>query len=523
MIQGLFRAVLAVPRYLFVRTKALTRHRDWKRVTIGAVVILILGFAASSFLGGGSQPLAAESDNTIRSVEVSSVADLTSQTVSLSVSGSVSSKSEATVRTESSGEVTGVYRELGDFVGAGAIVAELENASERAAVLQAEASVEAAKASAGVSQTTLGAAKGGAVNSLLSAYATTDNAIRADADPMFANPETQPQFTVPTSDSQARVDIENIRVALGTVLARQKARSSTLSVNDDLASELIQTEKELRQVREFFDKLIVALNAGIATAGVSAETIAAYKVTAAATRTTITTSLSAIVSAKQALETAEKNLSQGGPSASSASLKQAEAGLAAARANLEKTIIRAPISGTINSLSLERGDYVGLSSPVLTVANNGALEAVAYITQNDRTRIAVGDPVTIEGTVKGTITRVAPALDPVTKKIEVRIGLPANTKDLVNGQSVVIRFDKASSGPAKPITGPLTIPISALKIGSQETVVFTVDAANKLVPHPVEIGTLQGDRVAITSGITADMLIVTDARGLQPGQEVEVE
>lgn len=523
MITGAIRAVRTAIRAFFVGIGKGIKRLGWTKLAIGVVALVVLFWIFSSF-GGGEAPVVA--DNTgIRTVEVQSVAILSSGGAPLSVAGTVSSQSEATVRAEKSGQVISVNRALGDFVSAGAVVAEMENASERAAVLQAEGSLDAAKASTNVSQTTLEAAKTGAVNALLTAYATVDEAIRGDADPMFSGIETQhPQLSVPTSEQQARIDAENTRIVLDLMLNRQASMSSSLSVNNNLSAELAQTEIELRQVREFFDDLIVALNAGIATQGISASTIATYKATATAARTTITTSLSAISTAKQGLETAQKNTgATAGPSASSAALKQAEAALAAARANLEKSIIRAPISGTINSLALKRGDYIQATTPVVTVANNGALEVKAYITQSDTARVSVGDPAVLEGGVRGTVTKIAPALDPVTKKIEVRVGLPANIKTLVNGQSVIVKFEKAVTAPTTPVTGPLTIPITALKIGSEEMFVFTLDAEKKLVPHVVEIGTLQGDRVAVISGLTADMEIVTDARGLQPGQVVEVK
>ena len=73
------------------------------------------------------------------------------------------------------------------------------------------------------------------------------------------------------------------------------------------------------------------------------------------------------------------------------------------------------------------------------------------------------------------------------------------------------------------MSGPLSIPLSALKIGSGGIVVFTVDENSKLVPHEVVLGTLNGDRVNIMSGVTADTIIVTDARGLQAGETVVVK
>ncbi len=442
---------------------------------------------------------------------------------SLSVSGNVQSQTEATVRAESSGEVTAVYRALGDSVAAGTIVAELENASQRAAVLQAQGAVQAATAGAQTSQTSLSAAQSGAANTLLSVYSSNDKLIHSDIDAMFSNPESASRsFSVSSSNSQAKINAESKRGGVSPMLAREQEKSNTISASDDLQAELTKTEAELRAIRDLLDSVITTLNAGIATNGNTDTVIASYLATANAARSTVIGSLSSVVSARQGLQTATQNSADGSgaASASQAALTSAQGALAGARANLEKTIIRAPISGTINSLSLKRGDFVQMTAPVLTVANNGALEVIAHVTQGDATRIAVGDKASLEG-VEGIITRIAPALDPLTKKIEVRIGLPAiASKSLINGQSVVVTFKKATQTSTKPAAGPLTIPLSALKIGSSNVVVFTVDENKKLVPHEVVLGNLMGDRVEIKSGLTADLVIVTDARGLQPGETV---
>lgn len=197
--------------------------------------------------------------------------------------------------------------------------------------------------------------------------------------------------------------------------------------------------------------------------------------------------------------------------------------MAAARANLEKTIVRAPISGTINSLSLKVGDYLSAGSVAVVIANNGALEVTAYVTDIDSREIAAGSAATIEtqaGTVKGAVTRVAPAIDPATKKVEVRIGITEGNSNLVNGQSVTVSIERAHK--ATTALKTITLPLSALKVGADSISVFTVDEDNKLIAHAVTLGQLLGDRVEIESGVTAEMQIVTDARGLQPGQVVSL-
>ncbi|OGG50627.1 hypothetical protein A3C18_03955 [Candidatus Kaiserbacteria bacterium RIFCSPHIGHO2_02_FULL_54_11b] len=547
--------MLLIKAVLFIRTTiprilAWAASIGWWKVGGGLVLVAVALGAGFVMLGGGNSDIAPTT--TVHSVEIKSVAELANQTSPLSVVGQVSSQSEATVRTEKSGQVVGVYRALGQNVSAGTVVAEISNASERAAVLQAEGVVDAAQAnlakvSGGVrteqrailetnvvnAEAALEAARASAVNALLSAYATGDNAIHGTTDKMFTNPGSiAPVFTITSSDSQLTMKIDNTRPQISVYLKRQADTSGTLSPSSDLLSEISTTEGEIRATRAFLDMMISALNKGIPTPSVSLSAIATYLAEAITTRTSLTTTLSAlsastqsITAAKSAVEVARKNLEQGiaggqteDVAAAKASLKQAQGALAAARANLEKSIIRAPISGTINSLSLKRGDYVQMSSPVLTVANNRALEIVAYITENDAREIAVGQKASIDDAT-GVVTHIAPALDPLTKKIEVRIGVE-NAKDLINGQSVLVSIVRTSV--VVEDASRITIPIAAVKVESDRTTVFSVEGG-VLVAHPVVLGALLGERVVVSSGLTPSMRIVTDARGLREGESVEVQ
>jgi len=512
----------------------------WWKVGGGALVIVLgAGVVAHTFLSRATEVAPAVHTPI---VEVKSVAELSSDTEPLSVVGTVTSRSEATVRTEKSGQITHVYRALGDRVGAGTIVAEFENASERAALLQSQGAVDAAQANLdkvqkgtrseqlAILQSAVEGARSGAMNALLSAYTTVDTAIHGTADKMFTNPDgTSPRLIFFQPNSQLTTDIQNARVAIGALLDRQKSRSTELSSSDDLIAEITTTDSEMRGVRNFLDMIVRALNDGVPNDRASSSDIATYLASASAARTSINVTLSSLAGAKQALVTAQKNQELGVSGAQSediaaaqAALKQAQGARALAQASLEKALIRAPISGTINSLSLKTGDYVSASTPVLTVANNGALEILAYITENDSREIAVGQAVTLEGGASGVITRVAAALDSVTKKIEVRIGVSDPQRTLINGQSILVSITRTAKRSATA-GSRLTIPISAIKIEADSVFVFTVDADSKLVSHTVAIGALLGDKVEILSGLTRDMKIVIDARGLRAGQLVEVK
>jgi RND family efflux transporter MFP subunit len=487
------------------------------------------------------------------------VSGLSNDSAPLSVVGEVTSQSQADVRTEGTGEVKAVYASLGDRVSAGQVIAELSNSRERAAVLQSEGVYDGAVAQLNkvrggsreeqlaILQTTLQNAKdsyqGGktaTVSTLLSAFATIDDAINHKADEMFVNGDTSsPKFMIQSADSGAVTEVEAGRVRAQGIVDRQSAIATTLSESDDLAMQLSKTEAEVREIKNFFDRVVAALNKAVPSQNIPDSTIAVYKIdanTARASVNALLTSLAAsrdALAAKQAAVTvAQKNLEQGitggspeDVAAAEATVKQAQGALAGARAALEKTIVRTPISGSINALPIKRGDYVTAFQPAVTIANNGALEITAYVTETEARDIVVGTKVDIEGGNTGIVTRLAPAIDPATKKVEVRVGI-TDTGSLVNGQAVTIAFKRGAKTPATASassTIPLLIPISALKVGSDKISVFSVNAESKLVAHEVVIGTLLGDKVLIASGITADLEIVTDARGLKEGDIVSVK
>ena len=522
----------------------------WWKVGTG-IAVLVLVIAGVAYVAGRSQPEVAP-EVQIHSVEVKSVAELSAAATPLSLVGSVTSQSEATVRAEKSGQVVRVNTSLGAGISAGAIAAEIENASERAAVLQAEGGLDAAQANlakvqggvrdeqrsileANVAAATsaLESARSNALSTLLSAYAVMDSGILATTDKLFTNPgKTGSKFNIVTSDSRLTIEIETTRDVLTPYLAREAAISDSLTASSYLAAEIATTQTEVRAARNFLDLIVSALNKAIPSPSASSAQIATYLAEATAVRTSLTSTLTALSGATQglsstqsALEVARKNLEQGvtggqpeDVSAAKAAVKQAQGGLAAARANLEKSIIRAPISGTVNSFSLKRGDYVQMSSPVLTVANNGSLEVVTYISENDAREVSVGQPVSIEQ-ASGIVTRIAPALDPVTKKIEVRIEVN-DPKGLINGQSVLVSIVRTRS--VSGDTARITIPIAAVKVEAERTTVFTLNV-DVLVAHEVTLGALLGERVVIASGLTPDMRIVVDARGLREGEKVEVK
>lgn len=512
-----------------------------KKRVIGAVLFVAVASYFASFFLKNDVVVAPEEVLNMPAVEVLSVGALSESGAPLSLPGEVKSRSEANIKTEASGRVIHVYKKIGDAVLAGEVIAEIENAREVAALEQAKAVLAQAQASQNISEISLGSselllgeARNSAVNTLRSTYDGVEDAIRNKIDPMFSNPDTpNPSFNVQSSNNQLVTDLNFTRLKMQALLSAEKKRRDSLAVGNDLLAEIKMTENELAEVKKFIDLVNATLNLGLATTGIPQATIDAHKVVASAARTSwgslvanISTTKDNLTAKTAQYETARKQGGSGlsGTTTSDAAVAQAQSGVQLARVALEKTIVRSPIFGTVNSLPITEGDFVSALQPAATVSNNAALEIVAYITSLDSREVVVGNAVQIQGTAKGVVTRVAPALDPLTKKIEVRIGVSEGIESLLNGQSVslMIARSKDVGGGAKDPLAALSIPIASLKITPDGPVVFTVEGG-VLIEHAVKLGALLGDRVVVTEGLTRSMEIVKDARGLKNGQVVLIK
>ena len=189
---------------------------------------------------------------------------------------------------------------------------------------------------------------------------------------------------------------------------------------------------------------------------------------------------------------------------------------------LEKTFVRTPISGTLNTLSLKRGDFVSALAPAATISNNTALQVETFITRDDKDEIAIGSIALINGKYNGIVTSIAPGLDPLTRKIKVNIGIESTNANLIHGDSVRISISRESkiNEESEDKQQRFIVPISTLKVESDHILVFTVLPDNTLSAHKVVEGPLLGDKVVIVEGLTPEMEIVLDARGLRAGDTV---
>jgi len=540
----------------FKRTIAFIARYANKRTAIALlIVVAFLGFGLIK--GFFSPDAAQDAEATARQVTVSPAGLISQLEAVFETTGEIKSQTQGDLRAQRAGVITRVYKKVGQRVSAGTIIATIENASESASVAQAQAGVAQAQASlnkvqggtrdeqlavlaasTASAQQSLDEALIAVKNTLLNAYASTDSIFIGGIDSMFDDADSaNPELLFVTTNSSQALSAEHSRLILQTVIDRHAVFANRIAILDAPAtlSEIQVVEGEILKVKKMLDNLISALDGAVPNASVSTATIASYKTTANAARSTTLATLSSLSSArasingaKSALTVAQENEALGVSGSqledvevAQAQLSSAKATLAQSVAQLEKTRVRAPVSGEVTILTVNPGDFVSSFQDIGLIANSSTLEVVTYLPQSAVERLNVGGQALIDETHTGVITSIALGLDPVKRQVEVRVALLDTEIPLTHGTRTSVRFLNAEiteiAADAK-----ILIPVSALKLVGSEAFVFTVDADKKLVSNKVILGSVIQSSVEILNGITHTTAIVLDARGLNAGDTVIV-
>jgi RND family efflux transporter MFP subunit len=198
-----------------------------------------------------------------------------------------------------------------------------------------------------------------------------------------------------------------------------------------------------------------------------------------------------------------------------AKLEKSKSDLAAAEIDLSYAVIRAPISGTVASVSTQEGETVAASfaAPTfVTIIEDNALELVAMVDETDIASVRPGD--TVNFTVEAYPSREMPAIvkriDPVATIISGVVNYPVLATIARDGR--LLKPDMTANITIKTAERQaLVVPNGAILGDGEERCVFLI-RDGKPEKRVVTIGTRDAGFTEIKKGLSAsDMVMVNRA------------
>ena len=198
------------------------------------------------------------------------------------------------------------------------------------------------------------------------------------------------------------------------------------------------------------------------------------------------------------------------------------------KAQLSKTVIRAPFSGIIDEIASERGSVVGPGTPILRIVSLGNMYLESEVPEKNIGTIKKGSDVIVNFPVLGEtfnakVTQAGNYINPANRSFMIQIAVPNKSGNIKPNLSSKIQL-KDYSNP-KAITVPISI-ISENADGEQFLYVAQNPdnkgnaIAKKII---VKVGLSQGELVEIVDGIKdGDLIIKEGARSVKDGQKVSI-
>lgn len=206
--------------------------------------------------------------------------------------------------------------------------------------------------------------------------------------------------------------------------------------------------------------------------------------------------------------------------------RQAEASLEALEERLERTLVRAPISGTLDDRMVEIGSMVASGSPVARIVETDPVKITGGVPERFATAVHAGDRATVTFDVlpgqrfEGTLTYVGAAVNARNRTFPVELTLPNPGRvvkpEMVAGIEIVRDVRK----------GVVVVPREALVRVEDGQVAFVVGEEGgraTAVRRSLVLGPARQNEIVVEEGLQpGDRLIVVGQHQVAAGDRVRV-
>jgi membrane fusion protein (multidrug efflux system) len=189
----------------------------------------------------------------------------------------------------------------------------------------------------------------------------------------------------------------------------------------------------------------------------------------------------------------------------------------------QRGFIRSPVSGVVNYLFVDQGEFIGRGDPLADIVNVDKIKVNVSVPEMDVKYLSKGQDAIVsidafpERRIPGKIEFVAFKADPATKTFHVKVVIPNADQTIRPGMIARAGFLR------RVIPDALTAPLFALVDKSGERLVY-VEKDGVAHARTVSLGVIEGDRIQIAEGLEpGDRLIIKGHKEVEEGMPVEVK
>lgn len=198
-------------------------------------------------------------------------------------------------------------------------------------------------------------------------------------------------------------------------------------------------------------------------------------------------------------------------------IDSAKAAQARTQRNLARTTLRAPFAGTVNTVSVETGDYVTPATVAAELVDLEYIDLYAEVAGAAAEALQLEQAVSVDVAGRqydGRIIALRSDPDPKTFTHALRIRL--DSQGLTPGTLASARL------PLRELNNVLTVPVSSLLQEEGNSYVFVIEGS-VLARRVVSTGIRDGEQIVVESGLRAgDRVVSRDVAALTDGQRIEV-
>lgn len=198
------------------------------------------------------------------------------------------------------------------------------------------------------------------------------------------------------------------------------------------------------------------------------------------------------------------------------------------KAQVEKTLVKAPFSGYADQVMIEAGQVVSPGVPLIRVVNLSDMFVSASVPEGYLSKLKIGSVVevfvkTLGKNYAGKVRQIGNYINPNNRSFDIEIAIPNSDNLLRPNQVAVLKIEDYVN------TKAIVVPESIVQENANgEKIIFKSEIPDakgfaKVTKQVVQLGQVTNSQVEVKSGLTTNTLIVKEgAKGLSDGSKVQV-